>query len=172
MITSFFHFRSFVGIWALSISLLILNIGKAHADVRGRVVAVTDGDTIKVLDANNIVHKIRLSGIDAPEHKQPFGKVSQNNLASLVANRQVHVDSDRQDRYGRALGKVWVDDIDVNLAQVRLGYAWWYKYYAKQQSVEDRKNYEQAEINAREERIGLWGGSRPIKPADWRRGVR
>jgi endonuclease YncB( thermonuclease family) len=49
------------------ILLLLLFSSLAHADVTGRVVAVTDGDTIKVLDADSVQHKIRLTGIDAPE---------------------------------------------------------------------------------------------------------
>ena len=80
----------------------------AHADITGRVVAVTDGDTIKVLDADNTQYKVRLTGIDAPEKKQPFGDASRKNLASLVAGKEVLVESNKQDRYGRALGKVWV----------------------------------------------------------------
>ncbi len=36
----------------------------------GKVVKITDGDTLYVLDANYKEHKIRLAGIDAPERKQ------------------------------------------------------------------------------------------------------
>ena len=43
------------------------------AEINGRVVAVADGDTLTVLDAKNVQHKIRLGGIDAPEKKQAFG---------------------------------------------------------------------------------------------------
>ena len=46
--------------------------GAGVKELQGRAVAVTDGDTIKVLDANNVSYKIRLSGIDAPEKSQPF----------------------------------------------------------------------------------------------------
>ena len=54
--------------------LLILAHTVATADtLTGRVVRVTDGDTIVVLDDNNAQHKIRLTGIDAPERKQAFG---------------------------------------------------------------------------------------------------
>jgi endonuclease YncB( thermonuclease family) len=66
------------------IPLLLLFASLAHADITGRVVAVTDGDTTKVLDANNTQHKVRLTGIDAPKKKQPFGKASKEHLASEV----------------------------------------------------------------------------------------
>ena len=41
--------------------------------IEGKVVAVTDGDTIKVLTADKTQIKIRLYGIDAPEKKQAYG---------------------------------------------------------------------------------------------------
>ena len=78
----------------------------AHADLSGRVVGVTDGDTIKVLDSCSIEHKVRLSGIDAPERGQPFGTASTKNLNRMVAGKQVKVESSKSDRYGRILGKV------------------------------------------------------------------
>ena len=50
------------------ILLVTLATSTAVADISGKVVAVTDGDTIKILDSNNVQHKIRLTGIDAPEN--------------------------------------------------------------------------------------------------------
>ena len=44
--------------------------GVVYADFPATVIGITDGDTIKVLDASNTQHKIRLAGIDAPERKQ------------------------------------------------------------------------------------------------------
>ena len=48
--------------------------------ITGRVVSVGDGDTITVLDADKVQHKIRLAGIDAPEKKQAFGNRSKESL--------------------------------------------------------------------------------------------
>ena len=158
--------------------LCSLNVAIVLADVSGRVIAVTDGDTIKVLDDSNREHKIRLTGIDAPERTQPYGKASKDNLAKLVAGREVLAESDRNDRYGRVLGKVWVrppdcdrcdKTLDVNHAQLVAGMAWWYRYYAKQQSPEDRARYEIAEIEAKVKRLGLWADPTPINPYDWRK---
>ena len=51
--------------------LLLLTLPLAQAEtLSGRVVRVTDGDTIVVLDASKVQHKIRLTGIDAPERGQ------------------------------------------------------------------------------------------------------
>ena len=55
----------------------------------GKVVKITDGDTLYVLDANYQEHKIRLAGIDAPERKQVYGLASRKHLASIVAGKQV-----------------------------------------------------------------------------------
>jgi endonuclease YncB( thermonuclease family) len=51
----------------------------------GKVVKITDGDTLVILDANHTQHKIRLAGIDAPEAKQAFGQRSKEHLSGLVA---------------------------------------------------------------------------------------
>lgn len=62
------------------------------ATIYGRVVGITDGDTITVLDAQNQQHKIRLAGIDAPERAQAFGQASRMNLSKLVFGREVTLD--------------------------------------------------------------------------------
>jgi endonuclease YncB( thermonuclease family) len=149
-----------------------LYVSAAYADITGRVVAVTDGDTIKVLDSTNTQHKIRLTGIDAPERGQPFGTASTKHLASMVAGKEVLVESEKNDRYGRVLGKVWVQPsdcpacgktLDANHAQLLAGMAWWYRYYAKEQSPEDRGRYESAEDEARKRRWGLRADSNPSR---------
>lgn len=96
----------------------------AHAEVIvGRVVGVADGDTVTVLDANKQQHKIRLAGIDAPEKRQPFGQRSKESLSALVFARQVTVETDKKDRYGREVGKVRVDGVDANLERLKRGFA-------------------------------------------------
>jgi endonuclease YncB( thermonuclease family) len=163
-------------------SILLLTFSwSAFADISGKVVAVTDGDTIKIIDANNIQHKVRLTGIDAPEKAQPFGNASRNHLASLLAGKNVRVESSKNDRYGRILGKVWVqpDDcpscartLDANHAQIVSGMAWWYQYYADEQPSEERERYKSAVIEAKAEKRGLWREANPIPPWAWRRGQR
>ena len=153
----------------------------AAADISGKVVAVTDGDTIKILDNNSTQHKIRLTGIDAPEKAQPFGNASRKHLASMVAGKEVRVETSKNDRYGRVLGKVWVQPqncsacgktLNANLAQILAGMAWWYQDYAKDQPVQDRARYESAVKQAREARLGLWSEADPVPPWAWRRGQR
>ncbi len=161
--------------------ILLLATSVAHADVTGRVVAVADGDTIKVLDSYQVEHKVRLTGIDAPERGQPFSTVSRNHLASMVAGKEVLVESSKSDQYGRLLGKVWVrpsdcptcgKTLDANYTQVLSGMAWWYRYYAIEQSPEDLGRYESAEDEAKARKWGLWADPKPINPYDWRKGKR
>jgi endonuclease YncB( thermonuclease family) len=76
-------------------------------------VRVTDGDTIVVLDSANAQHKIRLTGIDAPERKQAFGTKSKEHLSDSVAGKFVVVDYSKRDRYQRILGKVLLSDQDI-----------------------------------------------------------
>ena len=71
-------------------AFLLLAAPIAFADsLTGKVVKITDGDTLYVLDANYQEHKIRLAGIDAPEQKQAYGLASRKHLASVVAGKQV-----------------------------------------------------------------------------------
>ena len=138
--------------------------------ISGRVVGVSDGDTITVLDTSKVQHKIRLAGIDAPEKAQPFGQVSKEHLSGLVFGKQVTVETDKTDKYGRNVGKVLVNGTDANLAQIKAGLAWHYKEYAKEQPAADRASYASAETQARASVQGLWRDPRPMAPWDWRHG--
>jgi endonuclease YncB( thermonuclease family) len=129
---------------------------------------LADGDTIAVLDDTNTQHKIRLSGIDAPEKRQAFGNVSKQRLAEQVAGRPVAVEWAKVDRYGRKVGKVLLDGLDCNLAQIRRGLAWHYKQYQREQSPTDQQNYAEAEIEARAAKQGLWRDDDPMPPWGFR----
>ena len=136
--------------------------------IDGRVVSVADGDTVTVLDADKIQHKIRLSGIDAPEKAQAFGNRSKESLSDLVFSKAVTVVTEKKDRDGRDVGKVFVDGLDANLQQVQRGFAWHYKAYEREQSGSDRNAYADAENEARAARRGLWVDAVPVPPWDFR----
>lgn len=86
--------------------LFSLPIVKAGS-LTGRVVRVTDGYAIVVLDAEQVQHKIRLQGIDAPERHQAFGTKSKEHLSDLVAGKTVDVEYSKYDRYERIPGMSW-----------------------------------------------------------------
>ena len=136
--------------------LLAYNCAVFADTIEGLVVSVADGDTITILDDTNTQHKIRLAGIDAPEKKQAFGNVSKKELSDLVYKKQVTVEFYKKDRYQRLVGKVLINDQDVNLEMVNIGLAWHYAKYQNEQSFEDRIEYAQAEADSRLLRRGLW----------------
>jgi endonuclease YncB( thermonuclease family)/methylphosphotriester-DNA--protein-cysteine methyltransferase len=136
--------------------------------IEGKVVRVSDGDTITVLDADNKQHKIRFQGIDAPESKQDFGQASKENLSKMVFGKQVTVTWSKVDKYRRTVGKVFLDGKDVNIEQIKAGMAWHYKKYADEQPPEDRITYAKAEEEARAAKLGLWQDPNPTPPGEWR----
>ncbi len=151
---------------------LIWTLPATGATLPGRVLWVTDGDTLVILGPSNAQHKVRLASIDAPELKQPYGDASKDHLSRRVAGRFVVVDWDKRDRYKRIVGKVLLGDQDVCLEQVRAGLAWHYKRYQGEQSPGDRLRYARAEEEAQEAKRGLWADADPISPWEWRRGRR
>ncbi len=86
-----------------------------------------------------------------------------------MAGQQVTIEYKKRDRYGRILGKVLLDGVDVCLEQVKAGLAWHYKKYQHEQSSNDQRLYANAEIRAREERLGLWRENNPNPPWEFRR---
>jgi endonuclease YncB( thermonuclease family) len=136
--------------------------------IYGRVVGVSDGDTITVLDAARRQYKIRLNGIDAPESDQDFGQASKRNLSDLVFGKDVIVIWNKRDRYGRILGKVVVGDREINLTQIRDGYSWFFRKYAADIEPADRHIYDEAEKEARSALRGLWQQPNPMPPWEFR----
>jgi endonuclease YncB( thermonuclease family) len=137
--------------------------------IEGLVVGVSDGDTITVLDQQKNSYKIRLQGIDAPEKKQAFGEKSKQSLHDLVHSKQVRIEYDKEDKYGRIVGKVTVDDVDVCLQQLVLGMAWHYKKYQNEQSVSDRALYSETEMKSKSLKLGLWTDDTPMPPWEFRK---
>jgi endonuclease YncB( thermonuclease family) len=152
------HVRGSIG--ALAAALLLLpgcSAGSEPAPVSGaeprfldgRVVGITDGDTLTLLVEQRQV-RIRLAQIDAPESDQPYGKKSKAALSALAFGKQAHVEVVDIDRYGRTVGEVFVDGIDVNREMVRAGYAWAYTKYSHTTEIIE------LETSARAAKLGLW----------------
>ena len=148
--------------------VLCLATSVQAVELRGKVVGVSDGDTVTVLDAERQQHKVRLAGIDAPEKAQAFGQASKTSLSDQIFGREVVVTWDKRDRYGRIIGKISVDFRDVCLEQVRRGMAWHYKQYLLDQAPDDRRTYSEAEVAARAAGVGLWHDVAPVAPWEWR----
>ena len=68
--------------------------GAGPASLRGRVVGVTDGDTLTVLVDERPL-KVRLAQIDAPESGQPWGRRAKRALSDLTFAQDARVDVGR-----------------------------------------------------------------------------
>ena len=149
----------------LLFALLILP-WPALADFSGRVVGVSDGDTIKVLH-NGRAEKIRLHGIDCPEKGQPYGTKAKQFMSQLVFGKEVIVKEYGIDnnRFKRTLGEIVLPDGRVvNEELLRAGLAWWYRKY-----VPNRVDLAILEEEARNAKRGLWADSHPVPPWCWRK---
>src|SRR5262245_53932992 len=129
--------------------------------VEGRVVGISDGDTITVLDDSKSQHKCRIAGIDAPEKGQAFGERSGQNLADITHGKDARLECYKIDRFGREVCKVWVQALSVGLA-------WWFRRYSNEQSPEERGRYSSEEEEARSRKRGLWADDRRVPPWEWR----
>ncbi len=149
--------------WITAAVVLVIT-ASLHADeLRGKVVSIADGDTITVLDAEKVQHKIRLQGIDAPEKKQAFGTKSKERMSEKVGGEEVVVQWKEKDRYGRIIGEVMIGSRHINLEMVQDGMAWHYKQYSKS------KELAEAEDLARKEKKGLWVDKEPVPPWEFRK---
>ena len=132
------------------------------AQLQGKVVAITDGDTFTLLVDRKQVN-IRLHGIDCPEKKQDFGNVAKEYLSCLVVGKVVVVTNMNKDRYGRTVGIVSVDGHNVNEALLKAGLAWHYKEYDKNPA------WSRLEETARNEKKGLWIQPNALPPWQFRK---
>lgn len=133
--------------------------GQAHASQRlvGRVIGVSDGDTLTVLLSGRPV-KIRVEGVDCPERGQAFGRVAKNFTSQHVFGRTVELQPRESDRYGRLVSRVRAGEEDLGLALLSAGLAWHYTHYSNDQA------YARAEQAARARHVGLWSQKDPVPP--------
>ena len=109
--------------------LLITFPAPAETVYEGKVIKIADGDTLTLLVGSRQL-KIRLSDIDTPEKKQPFGTRAKQALSELAFGKLARVVEVTVDRYGRIVGRVYVDGTDVNRELVAQGFAWVYRKYS------------------------------------------
>ena len=124
-----------------------------------------DGDTLEVAGV-----RVRLFGIDAPEHNQicggagsvwPCGSAAAARLATLAAPG-VRCAGDEHDRYGRLVATCEAGGVDLGARMVADGLAWAFTRYSEA--------YVATESRARERHAGLWGGEAEA-PWDFRAGA-
>lgn len=129
----------------------------------GEVVHIEDGNTLTIL-VDGQTWKIRLSDIDAPELGQPFGEEANRELTALALNKKARVVEVDSNSEGSIIGRVYVDDMDINAMLVRRGYAWVSRKHSK-----DTALY-RLERKARDRGRGLWADEGSVPPWQWREG--
>ncbi len=142
--------------------MLCLQLGMAQ-DIQGKVVAITDGDTFKLLTQDSTLIRVRLANIDCPERKQAFSKRAKQFVSEAIFSKTVTLEVLSKDRYGRFIANVFYDD-GCNLSKVLLkaGLAWHYIKYSNDDSLQA------LEDKARTDQKGLWADAHAIAPWQWR----
>jgi endonuclease YncB( thermonuclease family) len=147
----------------VAVLFLLGTLNAAHAEeFSAKVIVVIDGDTVLVL-RDNMQIKVRLAEIDAPEVAQPFGEKSKQSLTELVLHKQVHVDSQAVDVYGRLVALIKVGELNVNHEQVQRGMAWASSRSNRGKALLELQN------GAKKAKIGLWAQTDPLPPREWRK---
>ena len=113
---------------------LICNLAFAETFL-GRVIGISDGDTLTILINEHEQIKVRLAEIDAPEKKQPYGQRSKQSLSNMCYQQTAVIERIDIDRYGRTVGKVLCGQVNANAEQIRKGMAWGYRKYLHDDSL-------------------------------------
>lgn len=146
--------------------LLLLSCTSAYADpISGRVVDVTNGDTLTILDESHTQHKIHLAAIVAPDLAQPFGREAKDMLSRLCNGQLAYINVVCKDKHGRPVGEVDCAGTNANEEMIRSGYAWVNREYA----MGHGHLYPMEEEMARAEKRGLWADPNPVPPWEWRK---
>ena len=155
--------RRLVRFVALAIALLLLcgascNLWPVED---GTCLRVKDGDSLIVrVDGEDL--EVRLDGIDAPEYQDPYGKEAKRFLSQHAEGKRVSLVIYEEDRYGRSVARVSLDERDLSLLMVSEGLAWHYTRYS------DDRALAEAEKKARAARRNLWSQPNPVAPWDSR----
>lgn len=130
----------------------------ATSKIMGKVVAVSDGDIIKIMVSGGPV-KVRLAEIDCPGRTQAYGKIAKEFTTDMVFGKVVAVRVKEVDRFGTTVGEVILDDgRSLNRELVGVGLAWWDRNHSEDTSLWI------LEKKAREQKLGLWRDSDPVPP--------
>ncbi len=145
-----------------------LAAGYYDKNISAKVINVIDGDTLEVRHQGDKL-RVRLWGIDTPEHQQGFSREAQEFTREKVKGRQVELQTKDWDIYGRLVAIVRVDGESLNEELLREGLAWVHIYYCKEPIC---REWRQLEKNARKGGRGLWQDEHPVPPWSWKQSHR
>lgn len=152
----------------LFIILVLIPSISFSATITGKVVGIADGDTITILTPKNEQIKVRLAAVDTPEKSQAYGQQAKQFTSSLVFGKNVTIQPETIDKYGRTVAIVFVDGLNLNKEIVGNGKGWVYRQYCKEAFCGE---WLELENKARDAKIGLWADKNSIIPPwEWRHG--
>ena len=140
---------------------LLLNSPAIAVTFNAKVIKVIDGDSL-VVKSGLRTTEVRLSGIDAPEYSQTYGKICGNQLRGKILGKNVQLKTVDTDRYGRSVAVIYLANRNINREIVANGCAWAYRKYLDDNSLIG------LEQQARRKKIGLWSKSNPLPPWQYR----
>ena len=135
--------------------------------ITGTLVAVHQGDTftIQSIPPDEKLYKIRLSDIDTPEPKQPFGLKAKEFTKTQILDKEFQVEYSGIDFYGRLIGSVRLPQgKELNEELVRNGLAWSYRVAPSPNATLERLQYQ-----AWQKKLGLWIEPSRMPPWEFRR---
>ena len=154
----------------LLVLALFISSNARATDLTGKVIEVIDGNTISLKSLSHTI-KVRLLAISPPEKNQPYADVARQHLADLILGKYVLVHYTGIGQEGYLIGKVLLEQADMNAQMLRDGVAWYHQPDASDLTESDRQIYPSCEKAARAEKRGLWRDSEPISPWEFRRRI-
>lgn len=141
--------------------------GLIFSQTSGKVIKISDGDTITVLLKGNEQKKLRLAEVDCPESGQPFGKNAKQFTSAQVFGKTVDFIETNKDRYGRSVAKVYYSNGKyLSKELIKAGMGWWYFSYSKDTSLGELQE------NAQRNKVGLWQDVHAVSPWEYRKAKR
>lgn len=131
--------------------------------ISGKVVAIVDGDTFKLLTKDSTLINVRLANIDCPESKQPYSQKAKQFVSDAIFGKVITIKEVKKDRYKRSISYViYNDNLNLSKELLKQGFAWHYKKYSKDPDLQSLEN------QARLKKVGLWQDPHAIPPWEWR----
>ncbi len=118
------------------------------------VTEVSDGDTLKLSDGKTF----RLYGVNTPEVKEPFFEEAKTFTENLVLGKEISFEQEENykiDKFGRELGYIFIDGVNLNIELVRNGFAR-VVIYEKRAKIKYQDELLTAEKEAKEKKLGVW----------------
>jgi endonuclease YncB( thermonuclease family) len=166
----FFYVKVFFFIQFFFVSLICYGL---FSKEEYTVIYCHDGDTCRVKDQNNVLLKIRLIGIDAPEigngknnKVQPYATKSKKFINNLIQNKKVRLKIYSKDIYGRELSEIFLGNENINLKMIEKGFA--EVYQGTTNKLVYKKLYEEKQQLAKSRRVGIWSLKDYESPKEFR----